>query len=99
MNMFALGLTYTGPEMCAWDRAKMLAGQPATQQCFTLGPGDGGLLPADLDGPSPPPAGAPNPMLEFGTNSLLLWRFHVDWATPLNSTFTGPTTLPVAAFT
>jgi hypothetical protein len=99
MNMFALGLTYTGPEMCAWDRAKMLAGQPATQQCFTLGPGDGGLLPADLDGSSPPPAGAPNPMVEFGTNSLLLWRFHVDWATPANSSFTGPTTLPVAAFT
>jgi hypothetical protein len=99
INRFALGLTYTGPEMCAWDRAKMLVGQPATQQCFTLGTGDGGLLPADLDGSSPPPAGAPNPMVEFGTNSLLLWRFHVDWATPVNSTFTGPTTLPVAAFT
>jgi hypothetical protein len=99
INRFAGGLTYVGPEMCAWDRAKMLLGQPATQQCFTLGTNDGGLLPADLDGSLPPPAGAPNPMVEFGTNKLLLWRLHVDWTTPANSTFTGPTTLPVAAFT
>ncbi len=77
----------------------MLAGQSATQQCFTLGTGDGGLLPADLDGATPPRAGAPNPMVEFGTNDLLLWRFHVDWTTPANSTFTGPTILPVGAFT
>jgi hypothetical protein len=100
LNLFnASGTAFLGPEMCAWNRAKMLAGQPATQQCFTLGSSDGGLLPADLDGATPPPAGAPNPMVEFGTNDLLLWRFHVDWTTPANSTFTGPTTLPVAAFT
>jgi hypothetical protein len=98
-NMFRNGTTFVGPEMCAFDRAKMLAGQAATQQCFTLGAADGGLLPADLNGPTAPPAGAPNDMVEFGTNSLLLWRFHVDWTTPANSTFTGPTTLPVAAFT
>ena len=98
INRFQGGSSFLGPEMCAWDRAKMLAGLAATQQCFTLGTSDGGLLPADLDGSTPPPAGAPNPMVEFGTNSLLLWRFHVDWTTPANSTFTGPTTLPVAAF-
>jgi hypothetical protein len=99
-NLFnASGTAFLGPEMCAWNRAKMLTGQPATQQCFTLGTGDGGLLPGDLDGATPPPAGSPNPMVEFGTNNLLLWRFHVNWTTPANSTFTGPTTLPVAAFT
>src|SRR5205823_7014717 len=58
----------------------------------------GGLLPADLDGSTAPPAGAPNDVVSFGTNSLLLWRFHTDWATPANSTLTGPTTIPVAAF-
>jgi hypothetical protein len=99
LNQFQGGASFAGPEMCAWDRAKMLAGQAATQQCFTLGTSHGSLLPADLDGSAPPPAGAPDPMVEFGANSLLLWRFHVDWATPANSTFTGPTTLPVAAFT
>ncbi len=97
-NMFKGGSTFVGPEMCAYDRAKMLAGLPATQQCFLLSTGDGGLLPSDLDGATAPPAGSPNYMLEFGANSLLLWKFHVDWTTPASSTFTGPTAIPVAAF-
>ncbi len=37
-------------------------------------------------------------MLNFGTNSLNLWKFHVDWATPGNTSLTGPTNIPVAAF-
>jgi hypothetical protein len=98
LNLFS-GNTFLGPEMCAWDRARMLQGLSATQQCFTLGTNDGGLLPADQDSAAAPPAGSPNPMVEFGTNNLLLWHFHVDWTTPANSTFTGPTTLAVAPFT
>jgi hypothetical protein len=96
-NMFRGGSTFVGPEMCAYDRAKMLTGQAATQQCYVLGTSHGGLLPSDLDGSTPPPAGSPNYMLEFGTNSLLLYKFHVNWTTA-SSTFTGPTTIPVAAF-
>ena len=37
-------------------------------------------------------------MVYFGTNSLNLFKFHVDFTTPANSTFTGPTVIPVAAF-
>ena len=59
-NLFLNGGSFSGPQMCALDRAKMLAGQPATQQCFTLSTSHGSLLPSDLDGPTPPPAGAPN---------------------------------------
>src|SRR5205823_14318810 len=29
---------------------------------------------------------------------LLVWKFHVDWTNPASSTFTGPVTVPVAAF-
>src|SRR5207249_1512865 len=29
---------------------------------------------------------------------LQMWKFHVDWTTPANSTFIGPATIPVAAF-
>ena len=97
-NMFRGGTTFTGPETCAYDRAKMLTGQAATQQCYLLSASYGSLLPSDLDGATAPPAGSPNYLLSFGTNSLLLWRFHVDWATPANSSLTGPTTIPVAAF-
>jgi hypothetical protein len=77
----------------------MLAGLPATQQCFQLSSSFGGLLPSDLDGTIPPPAGSPNYFLNFGSNSLNLWKFHVDWANSPNTTLTGPTNIPVAAFT
>jgi hypothetical protein len=89
---------FVGPEVCAYNRAKMLLGQAATQQCYILSSTYGGLLPSDLDGSTPPPAGSPNFILNFGTNSLHLWKFHVDWTTPANSTLTGPTSIPVAAF-
>ncbi len=84
---------------CAYDSAAMRSGAPtATQVCFQLSSSFGGLLPSDLDGSTAPPAGSPNFFLNFGTNSLNLWKFHVDFATPANSTFTGPTNIPVAAF-
>src|SRR5258708_24340046 len=92
------GNTFVGADACAYDRAKMLAGQPATQICFQQGNSVGGLLPSDLDGHTAPPAGSPNFMVFFGTNNLNLFKFHVDFATPGNSTFTGPTVIPVAAF-
>ncbi len=97
-NMFKNGTSFSGPEICAYDRAKMIAGQAATQQCVQLGTQYGGLLPSDLDGSTAPPAGSPNYILGYGTNSLLLWKFHVDWSTTANTALTGPTTIPVAAF-
>jgi hypothetical protein len=57
------------------------------------------LLPSDLDGTTLPPAGSPNFFLNFGTNSLNLWKFHVDWANSANTTLAGPTNIPVATFT
>jgi hypothetical protein len=95
-NMFTSG--FVGATTCAMDRAKMLVGQTATQQCFALSSAYGGLLASDLDGPTPPPAGTPNYVLNFGTNSLNMWKFHVDWTTPALSTFTGPTAIATAAF-
>jgi len=87
-----------GAYVCALDRAKMLAGMPATSQCFQLASTYNSLLPADLDGTTPPPAGSPNYLMDLGVNSLNLWQFHVDWVNPANSTLTGPVVLPVAAF-
>ncbi len=98
-NMFANGSSWAGGEVCAFDRAKMIAGDPsATQQCFGPYSSYGGFQPADLDGSTLPPSGSPNYILAFGTNSLQLWKFHVDWTDPSNSTFTGPTTISVASF-
>ena len=95
------GTSFLGTKVCAFDRAKMLTGAAATQQCFTTSSAFGGLLPGDLDGARLPPAGAPNPVVGLGTTSTTLatWKFHVDWTTPANTTFTGPATLTVPAYT
>jgi hypothetical protein len=92
--------------VCAYDRARMLNGQPATQQCFvTPSPLEFGLLPANVDGRIQPPRGEPGFVMKLGRDAnqnfngtLSLFKFHVDWATPANSTLTGPTSIPVAAF-
>ncbi|HEV2352145.1 MAG TPA: hypothetical protein VG028_20115 [Terriglobia bacterium] len=94
-NMFS-GNRFLGNTACAFDRAAMLAGNAATMQCFNSGYAS--LLPSDVDGTTPPPAGEPAFFVDFGTNSLNFWKFHVDFATPGNSTFTGPTNVGVAAF-
>ena len=50
-NIFNNAQTFAGSKVCAFDRTKMLAGDPtATQQCFQLSTSYGGLLPSDLDG-------------------------------------------------
>ncbi len=97
-NLFNNGQTFSGGQVCAWDRAKMLVGAAATQQCFNLGTSFGGLLPSDLDGATAPPAGAPNYVMNFGSNALNLWKFHVDWTTPANSNIGTRISLPVNAF-
>ncbi len=98
-NIFNNGSSFAGSKVCAFDRAKMINGQAATQQCFQLSTSYGGLLPADLDGSIAPPSGTPGLFLNFGTNSLNLWRFHVDFVTASNSSLAGPVNIPVAAFT
>jgi hypothetical protein len=97
-NMFN-GNTFVGADACAYNRAAMLNGTSATQVCFQQGSSVGGLLPADIDGTTAPPAGSPNYMVYFGSNTLNLFKFHVDFTTPSNSTFTGTTVINVAAFT
>ena len=93
------GNSFGGAKLCAYNRAAMLSGAAATQQCFQLSTSFGGVLPSDLDGSTAPPAGSPNYLVNFGANSLNLWKFHVDWTNTANTTLAGPTNIPVAAFT
>ena len=96
-NMFS-GNTFLGADACAYNRAAMLTGATATQVCFQQSSSVGGLLPSDLDGATAPPAGSPNYLVYFGTNTLNLYKFHVDFTNTANSTFTGPTVINVASF-
>ncbi len=99
-NLFN-GNTFVGAEACAMDRSKMLTGAAATQQCFTTSSSYGGLLAGDLDGSTAPPSGENELLVGLGTTntSLAYWKFHVDWTTPANSTFTGPSSMTVASYT
>jgi hypothetical protein len=99
-NLFTTG--FVGAEACAFNRAAMLKGEAASQQCF-VGTEKGGesLLPATLDGTTQPPSGEPEWFVALSPtekNALAYWKFHVDWSNPANTTFTGPTNLPVEAF-
>jgi hypothetical protein len=97
-NQFLLGGPFNGGGAFAFERAKMLVGDgTASMLYFDLGPTHpeiGGMLPADLDGVSAPPAGAPNVMAYFTANefgdpadAMRLFNFHADFAVPANSTF------------
>lgn len=93
------GTSFLGARAWAFDRAAMIAGQPASFQMSPLisGSSFGTMMPADFDGRMAPPAGAPNYILAF-SYPFLLWQFHIDWQNPLNSTFTN-TALLTAGFT
>ena len=105
-NQFAPpAFNFAGAGVFAFERDKMLAGLPASFIYFDLAmrdPSIGGLLPADLDGPAPPP-GTPNyfayfTATEFGDaqDGLRIFEFHVDFATPASSTFTERSDSPLA---
>jgi hypothetical protein len=103
-NMYPNAGNFSGAKVCAYDRASMLAGVAASQQCFLAtdsGLPAGGLLAADLDGARLPPAGTPNTIVALANvpAALSYWKFHVDWTTPANTTLTGPTHVAVPAFT
>ncbi len=102
MNVFnSTGTAFLGPQPFAFDRTRMLAGLSATfiTTGITGGPLEETYLPADLDGSSLPPAGAPASFVEFPAGgSFRIFHFHVDFATPLNSTFTLFASPPSAGF-
>ena len=99
-DSFPNGGFFTGAETCAMDRKKMVAGAAAKMVCFQRNTLDFALLPADLDGSTPPAVGSPNYQLDLASSTALnLYKFHVDFVTTSNSTFSGPTKLTVATYT
>jgi hypothetical protein len=104
-DAYYMGANQSSYTSYAFDRAKMLAGDPlATFVRFTGQTNF--LLPADVDGPTPPPAGSPGYFYTFKDNSfhggqdrIEVFAFHVDFVNPNLSTFVVAATIPVAPFT
>jgi hypothetical protein len=98
-NTFQNKSSFIGANACAFDRANMLSGGAANEICFQETSAVASLLPSDVDGSTAPPSGEPNFFVELlSSTSLGLFKFHVDFANPANSTFTGPTTISVASY-
>jgi hypothetical protein len=96
----------TEKHACVADRAKMLKGEAATEQCVIV-ENVNFLNNADIDGKALPPAGAPNIMMAAGgtqldkifeADTIDAWQFHVDWKNPANTRVTGPAKIPVAPY-
>src|SRR5205085_2762744 len=105
-NMFANGQTFTGAQLCAYDRNAMLSAGSASSTpaavCFTIS-NDGNFLPADLDGPTPPADGTPGYFLNFETGSTLrLYQLSPNFPvspTPPTGTLTQAPDIMVTPFT
>lgn len=98
-NSYLSGTTFIGALACALDRSEMLAGSPTPQIiCFQEPSQIANLLPADLDGATAPPIASPDYFMNLGVNAVNIWKFHVNFAAPSRSTFTGPVSVTVAAF-
>ena len=96
----------TQKHACVVDRAKMLKGQPASEQCLVV-LNVGFLNNADIDGMLPPPDGAPNVMIAAGgtqldkvleADAIDVWQFHVDWKDPSKTKLLGPEKIAVAPY-
>lgn len=96
----------TQKHACVADRAKMLKGEPATEQCVVI-ENVNFLNNADIDGKGLPPSGAPNIMMAAGGTQLDnileaanidVWQFHVDWTDPSKTRITGPQKIAVAPY-
>ena len=86
--------TYYPGTVNAYNRAKMLTGDPSAEQVsFQLGAYDHWLLPADIDSTTPPPGNEDEFLIgsigQVDNAHLSLYSIHVDWMNPQNSTITG----------
>jgi hypothetical protein len=92
MNVFnSSGTAYVGAQAFVFDRTRMLQGLSATFQAApNLGTSSDPILPADIDGSTLPPNGAPESFVRWPgfTGTFQTYHYHVDWVTPTNSSFT-----------
>jgi hypothetical protein len=110
-EFYVRGATYYWAGVGAWafERDRMLAGEPAGLVYTHLPPAQwGGMLPADIEGSTLPPAGSPAYFVEVDdsawdppnipTDRIEVWEYRVQWANPTASTFTKTTELHPSAF-
>ncbi|MEW5940315.1 MAG: Ig-like domain-containing protein, partial [Chloroflexota bacterium] len=93
--------SYKGVKVWALNRDDLISGAALRTVAFTLGTSYYSLLPSNLKG-SLPPSNTPAYFLSdeggyyYTFNTLHMWKFATNWATPASSTFTGPQNITTA---
>lgn len=88
----------------AFNRDKMLVGDPTANYVYFSVASSFGHLPADIDGYMPPAAGTPEMFFGYnadefgGTDSIVSYELVPNYTTPASSTFTTKPALAVNAF-
>ena len=100
------GFNFAGIVSVAFDRAAMLGGAESATAIQFSSSSFLSMVPADLDGSTPPANGAPNPQASPGQANwdgspspvMHMFQFHADFVTPENSTLDGPFDVAVPDF-
>ena len=101
-------VAFLGAAVWAYEREKMLAGDPTAASIYIDLAFDfqlGGQLPADVDGLFPPGPNDPGIIMQFAADefgdpadAMRIFEFAPDFAVPENSTFVELPSLPVPTF-
>jgi uncharacterized repeat protein (TIGR01451 family) len=92
----------------ALNRTAMLSGGAITPISFDVGGGVFSMVPTNWTGGTAPPAGRvnyfgvtdyPDPSQGQSSTTIHIYKFHADFVTPVNSTFTGPANVTVPTYT
>jgi len=95
-NFGTNGSAFVGPQVCVYNRTKLLAGDPTAEQiCHQYSSSEDSLLPADQDSPTAPPKGQDQFFIgslgDVDNSHLSLYSAHInnpsDWSK--GATFTG----------
>ena len=95
MNNFGPGGSgFVGPEVCLYERARLLAGTPQPRQvCFQLASDGDSLLPSDIDSPTDPPSGECQLFIgsvaDVTPHQLSLYSTCINWLHPGMAYLTG----------
>jgi hypothetical protein len=79
-NLFYQGRFFSGPEICAYDRAAMIAGDPSPAAVCATGLQDASYLPSDLDGTTPLEDGTPGYFVDLEGNNFGMYALKPDFA-------------------
>ncbi|HEX7625703.1 MAG TPA: hypothetical protein VF379_01515, partial [Gaiellaceae bacterium] len=102
-NQHTAGGTWAGAGALALQSSQMLLGLPAQSRYFDdagFTPRLGGMLPANVNGPTAPDPGAPELYLQAHDDPLNqhdrleVWQFDVDWTVGGSSSFTPVINIP-----